>query len=154
MSVVGHARPDAEPEATRRLVELCDGLPLALRICAARLAARPQWPVARLVDRLDLGQGRLDEWSEGSLDLRTALRTSVLQLEPTLRPVLRALARAKPGSFTAAEAAELLRWSEERTQSALDALAEVWLLEVDTAYGAGATPYAYRCSPLVRLLTR
>ncbi|MET9657639.1 BTAD domain-containing putative transcriptional regulator [Streptomyces sp. NPDC006510] len=154
VSVVGHARPEAEPEATRRLVELCDGLPLALRICAARLAARPQWPVARLVDRLDLGQGRLDEWSEGSLDLRTALRTSVLQLEPTLRPVLRALARAKSGPFTAAEAAELLRWSEERTQAALDALAEVWLLEVDTAHGVGTASYAYRCSPLVRLLAR
>ncbi|MFJ2898357.1 BTAD domain-containing putative transcriptional regulator [Streptomyces sp. NPDC087218] len=155
-SVVGAARLDAEPEAAGRLVELCDGLPLALRICAARLAARPQWPVARLVDRLDPGEGqaRHEEWSEGSLDLRAALRTSVLQLEPGLRPVLRVLARAAPGPFTAAEAAEHLGWSEERTQTALDALAEVWLLEVDAGYGPDTGPCTYRCSPLVRLLAR
>ncbi|MFG2694684.1 BTAD domain-containing putative transcriptional regulator [Kitasatospora sp. NPDC048407] len=39
-SVVGECRVAAEPEAARRLVELCDGLPLAVRAAGAGLVAR------------------------------------------------------------------------------------------------------------------
>jgi transcriptional regulator with XRE-family HTH domain len=37
----GQARVDAEPEAAARIVRYCAGLPLALRLAGARLAARP-----------------------------------------------------------------------------------------------------------------
>ncbi|WP_404869135.1 BTAD domain-containing putative transcriptional regulator [Kitasatospora griseola] len=39
-SVVGECRTAAEPDAARRLVELCDGLPLAVRAAGADLVAR------------------------------------------------------------------------------------------------------------------
>ncbi|MFC9858053.1 MULTISPECIES: AfsR/SARP family transcriptional regulator [unclassified Streptomyces] len=161
---VGHRRLDAEPVAARRMLELCDGLPLALRFCAARLVARPHCPVARLVERLERGEVRSDEWGEGAHDLRTVLRASVMQLEPPLRPVLRTLARTEPGVFSPAGVARRLNWSEERARGALDALVEGGLLELATGPGGfllhpsgGPSALApaqerYRCTPLVRLL--
>jgi hypothetical protein len=41
--IVGDARAAAEPEATAELLLACAGLPLAIRICAARLASRSGW---------------------------------------------------------------------------------------------------------------
>ncbi|WP_052685687.1 AfsR/SARP family transcriptional regulator [Lentzea aerocolonigenes] len=50
-------RVTAEPEAARELVRSCGGLPLALRIAAARLQHRPQWMIEDVVERLrDSGQ--------------------------------------------------------------------------------------------------
>ncbi|MGW4234042.1 BTAD domain-containing putative transcriptional regulator [Streptomyces sp. NPDC004980] len=181
-SRVGRECLDAEPAATRQLLELCEGLPLALRFCAARLVARPQWPVSRLVDRLENGEVRPDEWGEGVQELWTVLRAGVMRLEPPLRPVLRTLARTEPGDFSPAGAAQRLNWSEDRTRGALDALVEGGLLELaagaprgSAAAGEGTevTPGGippllagggpsdvfpaqerYRCTPLVRLLVR
>ncbi len=166
VSAVGKGRLEAEPGAVHRLLTACDGNPLALRFCAARLAARPRWPVERLVARLDQGEVRAEEWGEGSLDPLAGLRAGVLELGPFLRPVLRTLARAERGAFTPAAAARRLNWSEERTRMALAALVEAGLLasvgEPDTVLvtprggGAAVRPARerYRCSPLVRLLFR
>ncbi|WP_190213180.1 BTAD domain-containing putative transcriptional regulator [Kitasatospora indigofera] len=46
------ARVAAEPRAAAELAERCDRLPLALRLAAARLAARPDWTLADLVAEL------------------------------------------------------------------------------------------------------
>ena len=43
--IVGDERAAAEPEATAELLLACAGLPLAIRICAARLAARSGWTI-------------------------------------------------------------------------------------------------------------
>ncbi|MFD9233290.1 AfsR/SARP family transcriptional regulator [Streptomyces anulatus] len=157
-STMGADRLDAEPESTRALLDLCDGLPLALRFSAARLVARSQCPVSRLVDRLSWGGMREEEWGEGTHDLRNALRAAVMRLDAPLRPVLGILARTEQGAFTPADAARRLNRSESRARGALDTLVESGLLE-SAAPPAGppsgrpgpARPY-YRCTPLVRLL--
>ncbi|NEE23313.1 transcriptional regulator, XRE family protein, partial [Streptomyces sp. SID7499] len=74
VATVGMARLDVEREPTARMLELCDGNPLALRFCAARLAARPRWPVARLVALLEQGEVRPEEWGEVSHEPLSALR--------------------------------------------------------------------------------
>lgn len=179
-SRVGQARLDAEPEATARLLALCEGLPLALRCCATRLVTRPLWPVGRLVDRLERGEVGPDEWGEGGHELWNVLRAGVMRLEPPLRPVLRTLARTESGVFSPAGAAQRLNWSEDRARGALDALVEGGLLEMvgsppgsaaaggaaDRAPGgapplppggpsaAFTTQERYRCTPLVRLVVR
>jgi DNA-binding SARP family transcriptional activator len=56
-SMVGEARMSAEPEAAGRLVELCAGLPLALRIVAADLMSRPQLRLADVVAALSGATG-------------------------------------------------------------------------------------------------
>ena len=46
--VVGEERAVAEPEATAELLVACAGLPLAIRICAARLAMRSGWTIGAM----------------------------------------------------------------------------------------------------------
>ncbi|NUP47320.1 MAG: hypothetical protein HOW97_08395 [Catenulispora sp.] len=49
--LVGRARLAAEPGATGALVAACAGLPLALRVVAERLVARPDWRIEDLARR-------------------------------------------------------------------------------------------------------
>ncbi|CAM5337165.1 hypothetical protein SALBM135S_05623 [Streptomyces alboniger] len=50
--VLGHERVRAEPVVARRLAELCGGLPLALRVAAARLTQRPGWSLETMAEEL------------------------------------------------------------------------------------------------------
>ncbi|GIJ57174.1 helix-turn-helix domain-containing protein [Virgisporangium aurantiacum] len=72
--VAGAARVAAEPAAAAALVEVCGGLPLAVRVAGAKLAARPQWTLGILNERLADERGRLDELRHGDLAVRTGLR--------------------------------------------------------------------------------
>ena len=58
------------------MLAACAGLPLAIRICAARLAARPQWPVATMAARLRDERRRLDELQIGDLEVRASFQMS------------------------------------------------------------------------------
>src|SRR2546429_2062019 len=49
--VVGEERAAAEPEATAELLDACAGLPLAIRICAARLVTRSGWTIRAMAGR-------------------------------------------------------------------------------------------------------
>lgn len=51
-AIIGDERVAAEPAEANALVELCGGLPLAIRVAAGQLEARPRWRIARLVARL------------------------------------------------------------------------------------------------------
>ncbi|WP_431932890.1 NB-ARC domain-containing protein [Nonomuraea jabiensis] len=53
-------RVRSEPEAVQQIVRQCGGLPLALRIAAARLAARPDRTLSCLADQLADPDHRLD----------------------------------------------------------------------------------------------
>ncbi|MGC0313592.1 BTAD domain-containing putative transcriptional regulator [Kitasatospora acidiphila] len=61
--LIGAQRVAAEPEAVAALIAACGGLPAALREAAGRLAARPRWPVAHMVDRLATRPGDTPEGS-------------------------------------------------------------------------------------------
>jgi DNA-binding SARP family transcriptional activator/tetratricopeptide (TPR) repeat protein len=74
--IAGDARPAAEPEATAEILRACAGLPLAVRICAARLATRPRWPVATMAARLRDERRRLDELQAGDLEVRASFQVS------------------------------------------------------------------------------
>ncbi len=74
--IVGEERAAAEPDATAEVLVACAGLPLAIRICAARLAARRQWRIATLAGRLRNEHRRLDELSIGDLAVRASFQVS------------------------------------------------------------------------------
>ncbi|WP_058043653.1 AfsR/SARP family transcriptional regulator [Streptomyces roseifaciens] len=50
--VLGPSRVEDEPDAARALAEACRRHPALLRTTAARLAARPHWSLASMVDRM------------------------------------------------------------------------------------------------------
>ncbi|MFD7426849.1 BTAD domain-containing putative transcriptional regulator [Streptomyces sp. NPDC059818] len=80
--VLGEERVLAEPVAARRLAELCGGLPLALRVTAARLAGRPHRTLAGTADELADERSRLTYLDVEDTGVSAALRLTVQQLPP------------------------------------------------------------------------
>ena len=80
VKVVGEERAAAEPEATAELLDACAGLPLAIRICAARLATRSGWTIQAMTDRLRDVHRRLDEMRVGDLAVRASFQVSFASL--------------------------------------------------------------------------
>jgi len=70
-----------DPAATAEVLRLCGGLPLAIRLSAARLRHRPGWTVGVLADRLRAGSDHVD----------AALSMSLRQLDHTQRRTFRLL---------------------------------------------------------------
>jgi NB-ARC domain/Bacterial transcriptional activator domain len=68
--IVGVGRVRAEPEAVEQILNSCSGLPLAIRIVAAKLAARPGWSIASVAGRLAAEHDRLAELKCGDLAVR------------------------------------------------------------------------------------
>jgi DNA-binding SARP family transcriptional activator len=133
--MVGERRVAAEPEAASGVLAACAGLPLAIRIVGARLAARGNWTVRTLADRLADERSRLDEMRVGNLAVRASFEVS-----------FGSLARAGPGgvdpawafcllgvwagpSIGIAAAAALLGQSPEAVADALYVLVDAHLLE-------------------------
>jgi DNA-binding SARP family transcriptional activator len=87
--IIGADRASAERDAVEELASMCGGLPLALRVAGARLAAKPHWRIAELVTRLR--ERRLDELTHKRLSVRAALDFSYDDLDPTARRLYRLL---------------------------------------------------------------
>lgn len=108
-TVLGEPRVAAEPESAALLAELCARLPLALRIAAANLAARPGRSLAACAEELAEGN-RLTELSVRG-DRQTAVRTAFDRSHTALEPAaarLFALLGLVPGPDFDTEAAAVL----------------------------------------------
>ncbi|MEU6171966.1 BTAD domain-containing putative transcriptional regulator [Streptantibioticus parmotrematis] len=147
-AMAGAERIAAEPSEAIDLVELCDGLPLALRIAAARLSARPHWSVGRLTDRLRDEARRLDELSCEGLDIRATLAAAHDRLPSLARVLFARLSGLPEADFAAWTAAPLLDVDPATACDVLEALVDARL--VDVADGERG-PARYRLRGLVRL---
>jgi DNA-binding SARP family transcriptional activator len=74
--IIGTDRAEAEPGPVRDVLVVCAGLPLAIRIAGARLAARRSWTVRTLADRLADQRRRMDELTAGDLAMRACFQVS------------------------------------------------------------------------------
>ncbi|MFK4209665.1 AfsR/SARP family transcriptional regulator [Streptomyces sp. NPDC030920] len=149
-AAVGEERVAAEPEAADRLARLCDGLPLALRITAAQLAARPRWRLADLAAELADEQRRLallslDEAEESGV--AAALRITVQGLPPEAVRLFALLGVVPGPDLERYAAAALLGRDPAVAAEALDRLAGAHLV---TEYAPGR----YSMHDLVRLYAR
>ncbi|KAA6220852.1 SARP family transcriptional regulator [Streptomyces albofaciens JCM 4342] len=146
-AMLGAERVADDPDAARELVELCDGLPLALRAAAAQLTARPRWRLARLAAALRDERRRLALLSAEDTGVAAALRMSVARLSADDARLLRALAANADGHLNASVAASLAGSAPEDIQDGLDRLAEMHLVDEE------ATD-VYTISTLTQLFAR
>jgi DNA-binding SARP family transcriptional activator len=92
--IAGQHRIEAEPSAAADIVSACGGLPLALRIVGARLAASPARKLADLADAV-ADSGRLQgELAIGDLSVSRRLDRAWRTLDPRSRRALQTLAEA------------------------------------------------------------
>jgi DNA-binding SARP family transcriptional activator len=133
-TVVGEDRAAAEPDATAEVLVACAGLPLAIRICAARLAARRQWKIATLAGRLRDQHRRLDELTTGDLAVRASFQVSYDSIR-TVRHgadparAFRLLSLWQGASINLQAAAALLGEPDDDVAEMLESLVDVNLLE-------------------------
>jgi len=175
VKVVGEERAAAEPEATAELLDACAGLPLAIRICAARLVTRSGWTIQAMAGRLRDEHHRLDEMRAGDLAVRASFEVSFTSLPPSTDKQGIDPARAFrllglwPGpSISSAAAAALFGIPEYSAEDALEVLVDTHLLEsvgpdryrfhdLLRVYAAGRAaddlPEAERAAAVARLLT-
>ncbi|MFF5967541.1 BTAD domain-containing putative transcriptional regulator [Streptomyces collinus] len=128
-------------DAALLLVELTGRLPLALRIVAARLAARPALTPDTLAGQLAAADSRLHHLEYDDLSVRRSLAVTHDALAASERETDRDAARAlcRIGAlglptYGAPLLARLTGTGEARTEAALERLLDVALLE-ESAYG-------------------
>ncbi|MGA5303368.1 BTAD domain-containing putative transcriptional regulator [Nucisporomicrobium flavum] len=138
--IVG-SRVAAEPEAATAVARRCGGLPLAIRLAAARLAHRPGWRVADLLRRL--GDAALPELAAEDRGVARAFAMSFEQLPERSQRVFRLLGRHPVERFGTLEVAALTGLPCDDTQDVLDDLVDVNLVEEPR-------PGRYRLHDLVR----
>ncbi|MFE5795838.1 BTAD domain-containing putative transcriptional regulator [Streptomyces sp. NPDC056503] len=146
-TVLGADRVTAEPDAAARLAGLCDGLPLALRVTAARLAERPGWSLGAMVGELACEQGRLALLDVEDVGVSAALRLTVQQLPESAARAFRALGLHTGSDLDHFAAAALTGTTPARASADLERLTAAHLL-TETVPGRW-TPH-----DLVRLYAR
>lgn len=150
--IAGAERIAAEPVAAREVAELCGHLPLAVRIAGARLAARPHWRIAQLVERLADERRRLDELVVGDLEVRASIGLSYMSLGNDARRAFRLLGLLDAPDIANWVVAALLDCRIEKASDDIEELVAAHLVEVADTDATGAV--RYRLHDLVRLYAR
>jgi DNA-binding SARP family transcriptional activator len=148
--IIGHGRAEAEPDATAEILTACAGLPLAIRIAGARLAARGNWTVRNLARRLSDERRRLDELKTGDLAVRACFEVSFASLPGRVMDdgvdpahAFRLLGLWQGPSIGLPAAAALIGRPEDSVADALEVLVDAQLLQ-------SPAPDRYRFHDLLR----
>ncbi|MFJ9657300.1 AfsR/SARP family transcriptional regulator [Streptomyces griseoflavus] len=133
---LGADRVDDDKHAFDELIRLCGGLPLALRVSAARLAGDPALRTTDLVAEMTAGN-RLEalepDDDADSSSLRTAFSVSYRVLASGARRLFRLLGLFPGADFTTEAAAALLDAPLTQARRLLGTLASAHLVEPATA---------------------
>ncbi len=148
----GSERVAAEPAAAETVAQQCGCLPLALRIAAARLAARPSWPLHALAEQLADERRRLDRLQLGDLAVRASFQLSYQALLDSEGGALAARTFRLLGLLDGADvslpvAAALVGRSPGTVEVVLERLVDAQMLE-------SPVPGRYRLHDLLRLFAR
>ncbi|KJK34331.1 hypothetical protein UK23_43720 [Lentzea aerocolonigenes] len=127
---LGGNRIADEQDRAEALVDLCGGLPIAVRVVAARLVARPKWSVGRVVSELADEQLRLAMLSPShELSVQTTFDLSYRALDERTAVVYRRLALHPGQTFGPAVAASLLGQGLPEVSRLIEELVDSSLLE-------------------------
>jgi DNA-binding SARP family transcriptional activator/tetratricopeptide (TPR) repeat protein len=150
--VAGAERIAAEPGPAGDVCRRCGHLPLAIRIAAAKLAAKPHWTVAKLADVLRDERGRLSQLTHGHLDVRASIALSYAGLPPDDQRLLLRLGDIDLPEISVWISAALLDTDVPHAEEVLERLFDAQLLDIA---GCEATGHArYRMHDLIRLFAR
>ena len=148
--IIGRGRAEAEPEATQQVLAACAGLPLAIRIAGARLAARGSWSVRTIATRLADQRRRLDWLRTGDLAVRACFEVSFSSLPGPAAAhgvdpahAFRLLGLWQGPSIGLPAAAALIGQPEDAVADALEVLVDAQLLQAPA-------PDRYRFHDLLR----
>ncbi|MDH6135611.1 DNA-binding SARP family transcriptional activator [Kitasatospora sp. MAA4] len=144
---LGASRVAAEPAAAAELAAACGRLPLALRICAARLVARPSWEIRHLADRLADAYRLFDELRVGSLDVRAGFALSHDALAPAAARAFRLLSLPDGPTLDVEGAARVLETGPGYCEQLLEELVDAHLL-------TSTAPGRYGYDSLLRAFAR
>ncbi|MFI5666336.1 AfsR/SARP family transcriptional regulator [Streptomyces sp. NPDC051704] len=146
-AIIGRERLAGQREEALRLVEACGHLPLAVRIVAARLSARPSWTVATLTARLADEQRRIAELRIGTLAIDAVFEVGYQQLTDAQARAFRLVSLAGAADIGVPTAAAALGVDESTAEDLLESLTDAAMVE-------SAKPGRYGFHDLVRVFAR
>nr|WP_279672122.1 BTAD domain-containing putative transcriptional regulator [Flexivirga meconopsidis] len=150
--IVGSERVEQEAAAADEIADLCNGLPLALRVVGARLSAGPHIRLESFARRLRDQRRRLDELSQDERGVRASLFLSYRSLSHQAATLFRRLGRVEVPDFAGWVASALMDVDPWDADDLLEQLAQAQLLEVVVR---GDQPgVRYRMQDLVWLYAR
>ncbi|WP_435594534.1 AfsR/SARP family transcriptional regulator [Streptomyces panacea] len=150
--IIGEDRVRRESVAAEALVRTVGRLPLALRIVAARLAARPHWTLASMVLRLSNERHRLDELTHGEMTMRASLSLTYDGLAAEDCRLLRLLSMAQAPTLPSWLAGSLLDDDRPFPSDLMEPLLDVQMLDVVGVESTGG--YRYRFHEIIRVYAR
>ncbi|MFC5059892.1 AfsR/SARP family transcriptional regulator [Saccharothrix xinjiangensis] len=150
--ITGAKRVVTERTEAERIVWLCGGLPLAIRVAGARLAAKPHWSLSWFANRLSGDRRRLGELKLGDLDVRRSLAGNLRGLSAGDRAALLLLADFDAPSFGYAAIGRLLGVAQPVAEQVTERLVDRHLLAQEGTDLDGELLFGFH--PLLRLLAR
>lgn len=145
-AVSGRSGDDAEVTGDRKaraVVARCAGMPLAIRIAAARLQSNEAWTIDDLHGRLSGDTSRLDELDDGERNVRAVLTTHLIALSPSQRRLFGLLGLLPGAEFSVTHAAALGGLTTSQTDRLLAGLYHLHFVE-------SLTSQRYRMHDLVQ----
>ncbi|GAA2814167.1 transcriptional regulator AfsR [Kitasatospora paracochleata] len=144
---IGDDRLDAERGAALDLASACGFLPLAVRVAAARLAARPTWTLDALTGRLADEQRRIDELRIGDLAVEAVFELGYRQLRAPQTEAFRLVATVDGADIATDSVAALLDLDPAEAEDLMESL-------VDAAMVQSPSNGRYRYHDLLRTFAR
>ncbi|MCG5213143.1 AfsR/SARP family transcriptional regulator [Streptosporangium sp. KLBMP 9127] len=143
---VGPERVARETVAARELVAQCGGLPLAMRVAGARLAARLNLEIETVAARLGDARLMLDELSYADLEVRTSLEVGYRGLSGEARELLRGIGLLTISEIPLWSAAAILDRDLRCAAEIVEQLLDAHFLEI--------RDQRYVCHNLIRAFAR
>ncbi|MEU3752377.1 BTAD domain-containing putative transcriptional regulator [Streptomyces olivoreticuli] len=145
--IVGGRRVSAEPEAAAEVLDACGHLPLALRIVASRLVARPDHTLAETAALLADERRGLGAFRAEGAAVETTFRLGMELLDTEHVRAFQLLALPEVPELGVPAAAALLARPEREAEELCESLVDLSLLE-------SVAPGRYRYHDLLRLFAR